>query len=191
MNSTTGAPPAWSGAEQFDMAGAEHDFSNLLDFDLDFSDFASTSSAANVRQQQQLEQLADELDVQHLHNPFSPDISQQSRQHRNGARTPGAPQPQRHGIDAHSGAHPHSMPTQSGFFQFNMPFQQHGMPAFTQASDMYQPHAPVPPTPNSIELHAEPARYLQHRDAQHAMFDQRFHMSKDEVGISSDMTDRS
>ncbi|KAF9735341.1 hypothetical protein PMIN06_000575 [Paraphaeosphaeria minitans] len=188
MNGTTGAPPAWSGAEQFDMAAAEHDFSNLLDFDLDFSDFANGSSAGHGGQQ--LEQLAEELDVQHLHNPFSPQLSQQQQhqhqqhqhqhqQHRNGARTPGALQPQRH-MDAHSGGHPHSMPTQNGFFQFSMPFQQHCVPAFTQAPDMFQPHAPVPPTPNSMELHGDPARYLQQMDAQHAMFDQRFQMPKDE-----------
>jgi hypothetical protein len=181
MNGTTGAPPAWSGAEQFDMAAAEHDFSNLLDFDLDFSEFANGASVGHSGQQQ-LEQLADELDVQHLHNPFSPQLDHQQhpnqhpQQHRNGARTPGAPQPQRH-MDAH----PHSMPAQSSFFEFSMPYQQHGVPAFTQAPDMYRPHAPVPPTPNSMDLHGDPARYLQQMDAQHAMFDQRFQMRKDEV----------
>ncbi|KAJ4358564.1 uncharacterized protein N0V89_003148 [Didymosphaeria variabile] len=181
MNGTTGAPPAWSGAEHFDMAGSEHDFSNLLDFDLDFSEFANGSSVGHGGQQ--LEQLADELDVQHLHNPFSPQIQQQQQQQqsqlRNGARTPGAPQPQRH-LDGRNGGHPHSMPQQSGFFEFSMPYQQHGVPAFTQAPDMYRPHAQVPPTPNSMELHGDPSRYLQQMDAHQAMFDGRFQMRKDE-----------
>ncbi|KAJ4286140.1 hypothetical protein N0V90_013489 [Kalmusia sp. IMI 367209] len=167
MNDTTGAPPAWD-----PMAGTDHDFSNLLDFDLDFSEFANGASHSG-----QLEQLADELDVQHLHNPFSPQIAQEQH-HRNG--TPNAPQPRQH-MEGHG--HGHGMPQQgAGFFEFSMPYQQHNVPAFSQAPEqMYRPHAAVPPTPNSIELHGDPARYLQQMDAQQAMFEQRYQMRKEDA----------
>ncbi|KAF1966995.1 hypothetical protein BU23DRAFT_308909 [Bimuria novae-zelandiae CBS 107.79] len=182
----TGAPPAWSGAEHFNpMTGSEHDFGNLLDFDLDFAEFANGDSVGHGGQQ--LEQLGDELDAQHIHNPFSPQIVQhqhQDQQQRNGADTPGASQPQR-SIEGRNGAHAHAMSQQgAGFFEFSsMPYQQHNVPAFTQASDqMYRPHAPMPPTPTSMELHSShPGQYMQQMDAQQAMFDPRYHMSKDET----------
>lgn len=182
----TGQQPPWSGADTFDpMPGPDPDFSNLLDFDLDFSDFANGNSAAH--QGHQLEQLADELDGQHIHNPFSPHIVH--HQPNNRAHTPQAPQTQTqtqtqtHLDTTQHAAHSHSMPQQgTNYFDFSMPYSQSSVPAFTQPSDhIYRPHAPVPPTPNSIELHGNPAQYIQHMDTQNAMFDQRYQMRKEEV----------
>ncbi|KAF2659287.1 hypothetical protein K491DRAFT_712807 [Lophiostoma macrostomum CBS 122681] len=174
MNNTSGA--AWSGTEQFDPLGAaDQDFGHLLDFghiDLDFPlDYNQTADSHDASQQ--LTELADSLDVQHLQNHFSPQISQDQ------ARDGGAGA-QQHGNMAGNGMAPEN------FFDFSMPpYSQASAPSFTQAQDhMYRPHGGVPPTPNSIEMHGDPARYLQQMDPQQAMFDQRFHMRKEDASFT-------
>lgn len=170
----TGVPPAWSSAEQFDALGApdQHDFS-LLDFesfegniDLDFG-YGNSNGTANDTNQQ-LGQLADELDVQHLHNPFSPNMSQEQRNGQSGAQ-----QQQQHDMNGHAMSQP------GNYFDFSMPPYMQNSPAFSQPHEhAYRPHGPVPPTPNSIEMHPDSARYMQQMDAQQAMFDQRYQVRK-------------
>jgi hypothetical protein len=161
-------PPAWSNGEQYDALGApdHHDFS-LLDFDsfegnIDL-DFGYGNGASDTNQQ--LGQLAEELDVQHLHGRFSPTMPQEQR---NGQ--PGAPQSQPQDM-AQAGS--------NNYFDFTMqPYMQNSS-AFSQPHEQaYRPHGPVPPTPNSIEMHPDPTRYLQQMDAQQAMFEQRYQVRK-------------
>lgn len=173
MNDADG--PAWSGAEQFDAIGAaaEHDFGSLIDFDdIDLGDFNKFNQIDfGDGQDAQLGELAESLDVQHLHNPFSP--AGVSQEHRGGAGGP-----QQRGMDTHG------IPTTGdNFFQFSMPpYSQANAPVFGQAQEqMYRPHHAVPPTPNSTEMHGDPGRYLHQMDPQQAMFDQRYQMRKDEV----------
>ena len=178
----TGVPPTWSNAEQFDALGApdQHEFS-LLDFDsfegnidLDFG-YGNANTTTNDTNQQ-LGQLAEELDVQHLHNPFSPSVSQEQR---NGSSSAQQQQPQQQDMNGHSMSHP-----DSNYFDFSIPPYMQNTPAFSQPHEhAYRPHGPVPPTPNSIEMHPDPARYMQQMDAQQAMFEQRYQMRKgDTVG---------
>jgi hypothetical protein len=64
-------------------------------------------------------------------------------------------------------------------FDYSMQFSQAGTPVFPQAQDqIFQHHHGVPPTPNSAEIHGDPHRYMQH---QQALFDQRYHMRKDDA----------
>ena len=183
MNDSSGV--AWSGAEQFDPLGpaADHDFGNLLDFeniDLDFP-ISYDQGVSGHEANQQLTELADSLDVQHLQNHFSPQIPQDQHQHQHHNGGAAAQQQQ------HSNMVGNGMSQGGTFFDFGMP-QYSGPSAsgFTQAQEqIYRPHAGVPPTPNSVEMHGDPARYLQQLDPQQAMFDQRFHMRKEDAVRSS------
>jgi hypothetical protein len=69
---------------------------------------------------------------------------------------------------------------QSNQFAFDyMQFSQAGTPVFPQAQDhIFQHHHGVPPTPNSTKMHGDPHRYMQH---QQSLFDQRYHMRKDDA----------
>lgn len=169
----------WSGAEQFDpmCAVADQDFGSLIDFDhldLDFSIDYSAGHGAEHDSTQQLTELADSLDVQHLQNQFSPAISH-SHEHRNGAA----------GLSQHApnamGDHGMSSAGGNGFYDFTLStYSQGNAPPFSQAQDhMYRQH--VPPTPNSSELHGEPGRYLQHMDPQQALYDQRYQLRKEDA----------
>ncbi|KAF2271138.1 hypothetical protein CC78DRAFT_573514 [Lojkania enalia] len=181
----TGAP-SWSGAEQFDPMGAatDHDFSSLLDFDsldLDFPvDFSSNAHQSHDASRQ-LSELAESLDVQHLQSQYSPAVSQELRNGTSAA----AAIPQQH---AQQSAVAGSAMSQGGnnFFEFNViPYGQGSQPPFSAPPEqIYRPHAGVPPTPNSIEMHGDPARYLQQMDPQQALFEQRQGLRKEETSFT-------
>ncbi|CAG5177797.1 uncharacterized protein ALTATR162_LOCUS8383 [Alternaria atra] len=171
MNSSTAQ--SWSAAEHFqmdpateDFAGAEFiDFDNLdLHFSIDGYNHEGPASNGN-----QLADLTESLNVHHLQGQFPPQLPQD---HHDGAN--GGQQVQ------NMGGHDMSQPA-NNFFDYGMPqYSQAGTPAFTQVQDqIYRPHQGVPPTPNSIEMHGDPHRYLQ-LDHQ-SLFDQRYHMRKDDA----------
>jgi hypothetical protein len=158
----TGAPP-WPGADQFEAVDQDFgmlDFNNLdLDFALDFQHHDAAQHDAN---QQLTAELAHSLDAQHLENAFSPQV------------LPG----QHHGeAGAQQQSHPMSG---TGLQQPANAFFDFAMPQFNQAH-MYRPHAGVPPTPNSTEMHADPTRYLQQMQVQEARFEQDSHIRKDDA----------
>ncbi|KAF2867102.1 hypothetical protein BDV95DRAFT_631253 [Massariosphaeria phaeospora] len=166
---------AWSGPEHYDPMGAaaDHDFGSLIDFDNLDLDFTIDYSNGGPDQEsaRQIPDLTDSLDVQHLH--FNPQVSQERRD--GPARVP----PQQ----ASLGRHSMQQPAGNNYFDFSMPqYSQAGAPSFSQAQEqIYRPHAGVPPTPNSIEMHGDPGRYLQQMDRTQQMFDQRFQMRKDDA----------
>jgi hypothetical protein len=157
---------AWPSGGQFDHP-EQQDF-NFLDLDsIDLDNFDFGAANAN-NPSPQLDQLTNDLDLQHLHNPYSP--AAVSQEHRNGAQ-------QAHSLDGRTIAQP-----APHYFEFTMAPYNQNAPAFTQPQDqVFRPHAPVPPTPNSIEMHPDQARYMQQFDAQQAMFDQRYPMVKDDM----------
>jgi hypothetical protein len=170
-----GSNPAWSSAEQF--GHVDPDFGNLLDFDnldLDFPvDFHNSGLNEHDSAQQLTTELAQSLDAQHLHNPFSPHILSNNH-HNDGA---GAQQHQQHqqhqqGVTGSGMSQPGHSNT---FFEFSM--------SQFSANQMYRPRPGVPPTPNSTEMHADPAQYLQQMQAQGLMFDHDFHMRKEDVRL--------
>jgi hypothetical protein len=174
MNSSTAQ--SWSAAEHFamdptteDFTGAEFiDFDNLdLHFSID--GYSHDGPATNGSQ---LADLTESLNVHHLQGQFTPQLPQD---HRDGANGGGQVQ--------NMGVHGMSQPPNDGFFNYGMPqYSQAGTPAFTQAQDqIYRPHQGVPPTPNSIEMHGDPHRYLQQLDPHQQLFDQRYHMRKDDA----------
>ncbi|ORY17418.1 hypothetical protein BCR34DRAFT_37427 [Clohesyomyces aquaticus] len=170
------ATASWSGAEQYDGLGpaAEHEFGNLIDFDnldIDFSiDYSNPGQANHHDSSQQLSDLADSLDVQHLQNHFPASVSQDPRD--NGG--PGSQQQNAMGQ------------ADNGFFDFDMPtFSQANTPAFSAAQDqVFRPHMGVPPTPNSVEMHGNSARYLQQMDPQQTLFEQRYQMRKEDASFT-------
>jgi hypothetical protein len=189
MNVNDAAASAWSGAEQFDPMGAaaDQDFGSLIDFDHLDLDFSIDYSAANGNEHdssQQLTELADSLDVQHLQNQFSPAISH-PHEHRNGAA--GLSQDQQ---NAMGGSHGMSPAGSNAFYDFTMSaYAPANAPPFSQAQDqMYRQH--VPPTPNSSELHGEPGRYLHHMDPQQALYDQRYQLRKEDAVWTSQQLSR-
>ncbi|RMZ72209.1 phosphorus acquisition-controlling [Pyrenophora seminiperda CCB06] len=173
MNSSTGQP--WSTAEQFamdqttqDFAGTEFiDFDGLdLHFNIDGYNHDGPASNGN-----QLADLTESLNVHHLQRQFPPQLPQDRRDGSNGGHQVQNLAP--HGM---------SQPADS-FFDYGMSqYSQAGTPTFSQPQDqIYRPHQGVPPTPNSVEMHGDPARYIQQMESYHALFDQRYHMPKDDA----------
>lgn len=151
---------AWTTAEPFGtMDATEQNFGDFVDFDnldLDLSEFNYSGAAP----------LADIPSTLHDFPPHVP------RLHHNGAQNGQQPQGTMGGHAA------------NGFtFDYSLgQFSQAGTPAFPQAQDhMFRPHNGVPPTPNSIEMHGDPHRYMQQMDTQPTLFDQRYHMRKDDA----------
>ncbi|KAF2034520.1 hypothetical protein EK21DRAFT_56477 [Setomelanomma holmii] len=154
---------AWTNAETFDAMDAttEQSFGDLINFDqldLDLSEFSYNNGEYHGGPSS-------------LHD-FGAQLPQH---HPNG--TPGArPQANISG---------HGMPQHNNSFSFDYAmgqYSQAGTPVFTQAPDqVYRPHQGVPPTPNSIEMHGDPHRYMQQMDPQQALFDQRYNMRKDDA----------
>jgi len=81
---------------------------------------------------------------------------------------------QDHGNSVQQAAH--------GFSDYSIgPISQTSTPSFPQP---YHPHHGVPPTPNSVEMHGDPHRYMQHMDSQNALFEQRYHITKDDASFT-------
>lgn len=155
MNSTS--QPWAGGAEQFAMDTANDDFGNLIDFDLDnLGDFSYAQGDYTQGPPAPLPDLSDSIDV-NLHHQFTPQLP---HDHHNAIAQPG-----------------------SGFFDYGMgQYSQAGTPSFPQPHEhMYRPHHGVPPTPNSVEMHGDPHRYMQQMDNQQALYDQRYHARKDDA----------
>lgn len=162
---------SWPGMD----AAADQDFGNLINYDdhfndLDLRDFNSIDFSHGGPQNSS---MADALDQHHLDHQFSPQIPQ-SR----GDGALGTQQPQ--GIMGTL-----DMPQASvnaNFFDYGMShFAQVDKAVFSQPQDqVFRPHHGVPPTPNSVEMHGDPHRYMQHMDQQ-ALYDQRFHLRKDDA----------
>lgn len=166
---------AWTNAEPFEPMDATHenDFNTLLDFDnldLDFS--LGYSNGGPQNDGQQLADLAGPLDGHQMQNHFAPQIPQH---HRDGVSA----HQQQPGLVSHGGM---SQPGNGFAFDYGMvPYSQAGTPNFTQAQEqVYRPHQRVPPTPNSVEMHGDPHRYIHQMDQQ-ALFDGRYHMRKDDA----------
>ncbi|KAL5117717.1 hypothetical protein ACEQ8H_004327 [Pleosporales sp. CAS-2024a] len=60
-------------------------------------------------------------------------------------------------------------------------FSQAATPAYAAHHHLFRPHNAVPPTPNSVEMHGDPHRYMQHMDPHQPLFDQRYHLPKDDA----------
>jgi hypothetical protein len=157
----SGAPP-WPGADQFDPVDQDFGMMDFHNLDLDFSLDFHTDAAQHDANQQLTAELAHSLDAQHLENAFSPQGLQ--GQHHGAAEVQQQP---------HAMSGPGLQQPASTLFDF-------AMPQFNQAH-MYRPHAGVPPTPNSTEMHADPSHYLQQMQAQEARFEQSFHMRKEDA----------
>jgi hypothetical protein len=174
MDSSTAQ--SWSAAEHFqmdpptdDFTGAEFiDFDNLdLHFNIDgYNHEGPAASNGN-----QLADLTESLNVHHLQGQFPPQLPQDHHDGANGGQH--AQNVRGHGMSQSA----------NNFFDYGMAqYSQAGTPAFTQAQDqIYRPHQGVPPTPNSIEMHGDPHRYLQQLDSHQSLFDQRYHMRKDDA----------
>ncbi|KAJ4323403.1 hypothetical protein N0V94_001875 [Neodidymelliopsis sp. IMI 364377] len=160
---------SWAGMD----AAADQDFGNLIDFDhfndLDLPDFNNIGFSHGGPANHGL------ADVHHLEHQFPPQI----------------PQPQ--GGDGASSAQ-HAQASMNGhamgqsnasFFDYSMAhFSQAATPVFSQAPEqVYRPHHGVPPTPNSVEMHGDPHRYMHHMDQQ-ALYDQRYHVRKDDASFT-------
>ncbi|GME43294.1 Phosphorus acquisition-controlling protein [Neofusicoccum parvum] len=160
----------WS--QQLDNMAAQQDFDSLLDFgdiDLDIPFYDSTQSHEDG--DRQLSALADSLDSQHL--PSSGVVQ---------------PQGQNNGS-----ASQHQQPLQdsaSDFFDFSFQPQYshnhqsgHHQQSFSTPQDhSMQPRAFVPPTPNSVEMHGDAARYLNQLDPQtRAILEQRYQLRKEDL----------
>ncbi|KAH8726865.1 hypothetical protein GQ44DRAFT_141181 [Phaeosphaeriaceae sp. PMI808] len=155
---------AWTNAEQFDPmdATADQSFGDLINFDhldLDLSEFAYNNGGYSE---------AGSVTLSDLPASIHEFPQQQQQQHHHNV-APGMSQPS------------------NGFsFDYSMgPYSQAGTPVFPHAQEqVYRAHHGVPPTPNSVEMHGDPHRYIQHMESQQALFDQRYHMRKDDASFT-------
>jgi hypothetical protein len=163
---------AWTNAEQFDAMDAttEQSFGDLINFDqldLDLSEFPYTNGDYSHGGSSALHDFATQIPQHH------PNGAQGGQQHQ-----------------TNMGGH--GMPLHNNGFSFDYAmgqYSQAGTPVFTQAQDpVYRPHQGVPPTPNSIEMHGDPHRYMQQMDPQQVLFDQRYSMRKDDAVCWYDTT---
>ncbi|KAH6620120.1 hypothetical protein C7974DRAFT_398939 [Boeremia exigua] len=163
---------SWQGMD----AAGDQDFGNLIDFnhfeDLDLPDFNNIAFSHGGPQNGT---MADALD-HHLDHQFPPQISQNHGDGANGTQ------------QAHGAMGTHSVPqsnVNANFFDYGMSqFTHAGTPVFSQPPEQaYRPHHGVPPTPNSVEMHGDPHRYVQQMDQQ-AAYDQRYHMRKDDASFT-------
>ncbi|KAJ4340218.1 hypothetical protein N0V95_007571 [Ascochyta clinopodiicola] len=170
---------SWAGME----AAADQDFGNLIDFDhfndLDLPDFNNIAFSHGGDQNSA---MADALDaLHHQDHPFPPQLPQH---HGDGAS--GSQQAAQGTMGTHSMAQPNA-----NFFDYGMngingmsQFSQACTPVFSQAPEqVFRPHHGVPPTPNSVEMHGDPHRYLHHMDQQ-ALYDQRYRLHKDDASFT-------
>ncbi len=161
----------WSDIAHYEMETAtEQDFGNLIDFDSLDLDFAIAGYSPDAQDSQQLVDLSDSLDGHHLQGHFNPSISQAFN---NDSAGPGRGPKVNHGI---------SQQPSDGFFDYTVAQNnQTGTPTLTQAQEqIFRQHEGVPPTPNSMELHGDPHRYMQQMSAQQS-FEQRYHLQKDDA----------
>lgn len=167
---------AWTTAEQFDAMDASTDqsFGDLINFDhldLDLSEFAYNNGDYSQTESTPLSDL-----------PASLHDYQQQQQHQH-------QQQQQQQRQQHHNATPGSMSQPANGFSFDYSmgqYSQAGTSVFPNAQDqIYRPHHGVPPTPNSVEMHGDPHRYMQHIDTQQAFFDGRYHMRKDDAVCST------
>jgi hypothetical protein len=163
---------AWTTTEQFEGMDAttEQSFGDLINFDnldIDLSEFSYNNGEFSQGGPPQLTDLSNSL------HAFTPHTAQH---HHNG--TPGGQQAQ-----DNMGGHNMPQPTNGFSFDYSMgQFSQAGTPVFPQAQDhIYRAHQGVPPTPNSVEMHGDPHRYMTHMESQQALFDPRFHGRKDDA----------
>lgn len=161
---------SWPGID----AAGDQDFGNLIDFnnfdDLDLPDFNNIAFSHGAPQNGS---GADAFDHHHLDHQFTPQIPQN---HADGAS--GAQQAQ-----GSRGTHSLPQPNMTAnFFDYGMSqFSQAGTPVFSQAPEqVFRPHHGVPPTPNSVEMHGDPHRYMQQMEQQ-ALYDPRYLRKDDAV----------
>ncbi|KAF2625983.1 hypothetical protein BU25DRAFT_412225 [Macroventuria anomochaeta] len=161
---------SWAGMD----AAADQDFGNLIDFDhfndLDLPDYNNIAFSHGGPQNGSMADALDQhhLDQHHLDHQFPPQVPQ-NLNHGDGAS--GAQQAQ--GI-----MRTHGMPQPT----VNANFFDYGV--FSPASEqVFRPHHGVPHTPNSVEMHGDPHRYMQQMDQQ-ALYDQRYHLRKDDPSFT-------
>ncbi|KAF3045602.1 hypothetical protein E8E12_010476 [Didymella heteroderae] len=165
---------SWAGMD----AATDQDFGNLIDFDhfndLDLPDFNNLAFSHGGPQHGS---MADALDQHHLDHQFPPQVPQS---HGDGAT--GTQQAQ-----GNMGTHGMPQPNMNAsFFDYGMSqFPQAGTPVFSQPQDqVFRPHHGVPPTPNSVEMHGDPHRYMQQQQMdQQALYDQRY-LRKDDASFT-------
>lgn len=160
MNS--GNHPSWSSSEQYDaMTSVSEqgfaDFLDLGDVDLDFNFDAANAATTVAEDSQQLSDLAESLNVHSL--PSSGNLTPSQ-----GRLPQGMSQHQHHpNLPGHSGANI-QQGHGSNMFAFNVqPYTQVEPRTSFQIQHGHDltGHAAIPPTPNSVEMHRDTARYLQ------------------------------
>ncbi|KAK8226686.1 hypothetical protein HDK77DRAFT_456865 [Phyllosticta capitalensis] len=138
----------------------DHEFDNLLDFgdiELDFPIYDTSN-----KNDHHLSSLNESLQQQHLSSAaVSPS------QHRN--------DPSQQSTDQM-----HSANNDFFDFTFQSAYPQHQ--DYSMSEQMMRQRAAVPPTPNSVEMRGDAARYLQQMDSQtRAIVEQRYQLRKDDM----------
>ncbi|KAF2815940.1 uncharacterized protein BDZ99DRAFT_484736 [Mytilinidion resinicola] len=159
-------------------------FNDLIDFgelDIDNINFGDTVFEPDHSQDdtnhQSSNELADSLKAQHLQQFASP------ASHSNRHAPPS-------GLDqAQSARIGSDMSQANDFYDFNMSSFSQSTQAQVSFSAAQEPafhsHTGVPPTPNSVEMHGDAARYLQQMDPQtRAFIEQRYQLRKEEAAFT-------
>lgn len=177
--------PTMSWSEQLQenplIAPGEDEFSNFLEFNMHFSDLEGHGPAQTQSQLQQQHALVPPTAIA---TTTAPEMSSDSQAHSfpsmeglgmdfnpHGSFSQAQSQPQSH---AHSGSIPYSTPSMTPGFCAQDTSQPSTSHSFMQGQQM------IPPTPNSMELHGNAARYS-HRDEHSEMYDRYSRISEEQV----------
>ncbi|KAK3079555.1 hypothetical protein LTS18_004569, partial [Coniosporium uncinatum] len=182
MNQVGDAQP-WS---QPDLHQMDQEFSNFLDLGVDFESIDFTISEAVVDHAQNGQQHNGE--IQSLHD--DPNHLQHHASHPSSQFVSVAEQSSQTSADVFNFAyntqfqqHPPQPPTHPSQHAFGFQQQQQQQ---QQHDGQYRPHQIVPPTPNSVEMHGDPSRYLQQYGDAHAraLMEQQFKQQQEMVGTA-------
>lgn len=169
-------PSTWSAGAPYDplAASSDHDFDSLLNYDhFDITNFGIdfTNETQHHNSNHQLD-LVDSLTIPHLQDHLS-------HSHAQGHHDVSGQVPQQK-QDA-IGRTPISQPG-NDFFPFSLSgFAQQGQQPFSAPQEqVFHSHGTVPPTPNSVEMHGDTARYLEDMETNRAVFGEHYHIRKED-----------
>lgn len=189
---------SWSGQLQESLVPHDDEFSNLLEFGMQFSDLDGQDSSHRLQLQSvsnptsipptstshEFSRMDTDVSYDRAMDNFSVDVFgnqnglsqyQFEPSYPDNAHMP--PQFYARNAPRHQQLHVQPPPQKHQ----HLPQRQSHQPSHQQPSSHQYAQPVIPPTPNSIELHGSAARYPQQVDENHELYDRYTHMNDEQV----------
>ena len=178
----------------------DDEFSNLLDFGMQFSDLDGHDSSDRLQlhpvshptslpptsTSNEFVRMDTDVSYDRMMDNFSIDVFSNQNGLSQDQVEPSYPNngnmPQFYGEDIPRSQHLHVQPPQK---HQQLPRQQSHQLSHQQHSSHQYPQPVIPPTPNSIELHGNAARQPQQMDENHELYDRYTHMNDEQVWVTT------